>query len=74
MCKNKPMETLINEIKRFLKKTGMPACELANKAGVANSIISRILNGKQSNITLFNANALRRAMQDLETKDTHNAT
>lgn len=68
------MKTLIKEIQAFLKKTGMPACDLAKKANVSPALLSRILNGQQKDVRFSTALSIKEAMRKVEDKDTHHAT
>lgn len=68
------MKTLIKEIQSFLKKTGMPACDLAKDAKVSPALLSRILNGQQKDVLFSTALSIKEAMKRVEEKDTHHAT
>ncbi len=63
------MNELKNEIISFLKETGIPAYTLATQANVSRALISRLINGKQKDVSYSSALSIKRAISEFSLKN-----
>lgn len=58
--------TILTEVQAFLREHGMPACQLADMAGVPRPVLTRLLSGARKDVKSCTADALRLAMRNYE--------